>query len=490
MDLITVILANLIALAPLILCPEHEKKNAAAATTPNAKLVRTEPSAGRFLDTIAGQCAKAFIEAFNSNEPDKVRAFEETHRAKSALKTRTTDERVAQAKQLYADWGRLDVLDVIADGETDITVVANATGSGATLDMEFVLEDEKPHGLIAIRIGVAMGAPTGARVDDAPLGLTLIRETIHAIAAELEGNYVYPETGTKLAAALHASLEAGRYDDVDSAAVLASRVTRELQGICHDKHLAIRAARGDNHGESNNSWWASGPRANFGFVKVERLPGNVGYIKFDEFNPSDEAKQVAAAAMNFVANTDALIFDLRENGGGSPVMIAFLSGYLFDKSVHLNSFYYRPTDSHSETWSDVGVPGARFGQDKPVFVLTSSYTFSGAEEFTYNLRNLKRATIVGQTTGGGAHPVQRKALNDRFTIMVPYGRAINPITKTNWEGVGVKPHVKTTASDALKTAQRLALNSLLEKNPDEAQRRQFQSALRALEGVAAVGVRP
>ena len=101
-----------------------------------------------------------------------------------------------------------------------------------------------------------------------------------------------------------------------------------------------------------------GPRANFGFVKVERLPGNVGYIKFDEFNPSDEAKQVAAAAMNFVANTDALIFDLRENGGGSPVMIAFLSGYLFDKSVHLNSFYYRPTDSHSETWSDVGVPGA------------------------------------------------------------------------------------------------------------------------------------
>jgi len=481
MDTITIVLANLVSLAPWIWNSPSTAPAPAPGGPTAVMLARPASDTPNFPDTIAGKRAKAFIEAFNSNDPAKIRAFEEAHRAKSALKTRTTDERVAQAKQLYADWGRLDIVDVAAKGEKDITVVATATASGEGLEMEFVLEDEPPHGLVAIRIALSMGVMPGLGADAPPISVELVRDTVKAAADELEHNYVYPETGTKLAKALRSSLEAGEYDDIDNAAVLAGRLTRQLQDICKDRHLAIRAgAGGGDHGDENR-WWARGPWSNFGFEKVERLPGNVGYIKFNQFNPTDDAKKVAAAAMNFVANTDALIFDLRENGGGSPEMIAFLSGYLFNQSVHLNSFYYRPTDSTEETWSDVDVPGTTFGQKKPVYVLTSHYTFSGAEEFTYNLKNLKRATIVGETTGGGAHPVQRKELNDRFVIMVPYGRAINPITKTNWEGVGVAPHVDVPAPEALTAAHKAALETLLAAADREDQKRRIKSALGMLE---------
>jgi C-terminal processing protease CtpA/Prc len=195
------------------------------------------------------------------------------------------------------------------------------------------------------------------------------------------------------------------------------------------------------------------------------MPGNIGYVKFNMFTPGQAAQETAAAAMNFVANADALIFDLRENGGGSPEMIAFLSGYLFDRKVHLNSFYNRETDETEEWHSREDVPGRRFGETKPVYVLTSGRTFSGAEEFTYNLKNLKRATIVGETTGGGAHPVNARDIAGRFTLMVPFARAINPITKTNWEGTGVEPDTKVPAADALDAALESARNRVIRAKP-------------------------
>ena len=188
------------------------------------------------------------------------------------------------------------------------------------------------------------------------------------------------------------------------------------------------------------------------------LPGGIGYLKFNFFSGDPAAQKTASAAMNFLANCNAIIFDLRENGGGSPDMIAYLSSYLFDEPVHLNSFYNRPTDTTTDTWTQKDVPGQKLGPETPVFVLTSNYTFSGAEEFSYNLKNLKRGTIVGETTGGGAHPVRPVTLGQQMHITMPFARAINPITKTNWEGVGVKPHVETSADDALDKAIDLARN--------------------------------
>ncbi len=202
------------------------------------------------------------------------------------------------------------------------------------------------------------------------------------------------------------------------------------------------------------------PKENYGFAKVEVLPGNVGYIKLDMFEGSPAARPTAAAAMAFVANTDALIFDVTENGGGAANMIAFLCGYLFDTRVHLNTFENRGMGMASDSYSDESVPGERYGQDKPVYVLTSGYTFSAAEEFTYDLKHLKRATIVGETTGGGAHPVTFMTLNKYFILKIPSGRAVNPVTKTNWEGVGVIPHVEVPADQAKERARQLALSAV------------------------------
>src|SRR4029079_14564144 len=182
------------------------------------------------------------------------------------------------------------------------------------------------------------------------------------------------------------------------------------------------------------------------------------------FQPAQFGAETVVAAMNFVANTDALIVDLRRNGGGDPSMVSLISSYLFgSEPVHLNDLYFRPDDSTRQWWTLQYVPGKRYGDKKPVYVLTSNRTFSAAEEFTYNLKNLKRATIVGETTGGGAHPGGMRRIGEHFGMFIPTGRAINPISKTNWEGTGVKPDVDVPADQALKVAHIAALNVVLEK---------------------------
>jgi C-terminal processing protease CtpA/Prc len=194
---------------------------------------------------------------------------------------------------------------------------------------------------------------------------------------------------------------------------------------------------------------------NCGFVKAEQLANNVGYLQFNMFADPDVCGPTASAAMNFLANVDALVIDLRDNGGGDPAMVAYITSYLFSKRTHLNDLWTRRTGATKEYWTNTDVSGKRLGDDKPVFVLTSNRTFSGGEEFTNNLKALRRATIVGETTGGGAHPVAGQRINEHFIIGVPFARAINPITKTNWEGTGVEPDVKVQASDALSTALKL-----------------------------------
>lgn len=193
-------------------------------------------------------------------------------------------------------------------------------------------------------------------------------------------------------------------------------------------------------------------RNNYGFRKVEVLPDNIGYIRFDQFHESENALDVAAAALAFVANCDALVFDLRNNGGGTWHMNRFIASYLFDKAIHLGGKYSRLTDEITE-WSTLEeVPGKRFGPDVPVYILTSSWTFSAAETFSYWLKDLKRVIIVGETTGGAAHPTTDRAVNDRFWISIPTGRTISPVSKTDWEGVGVIPDIKVPATEALEAA--------------------------------------
>jgi C-terminal processing protease CtpA/Prc len=215
---------------------------------------------------------------------------------------------------------------------------------------------------------------------------------------------------------------------------------------------------------------------NFGFEKLERMQGNIGYIDLRGFSDPEAGIETVSAAMNFLSNTDALIFDLRMNGGGDPAMVALISSYLFgDKPVHLNDLYWRKGDKTEEFWTKPAAAAKKY--DKDVYVLTSKRTFSGAEEFSYNLKNLKRATIIGETTGGGAHPGGMVRLNEHFGVFIPTGRAISPITKTNWEGTGVEPDVKVPKELALKVAYVSALTKVIEKTPEEGRRKALKEII-------------
>jgi C-terminal processing protease CtpA/Prc len=164
--------------------------------------------------------------------------------------------------------------------------------------------------------------------------------------------------------------------------------------------------------------------------------------------------------MSLLGSTQALIIDLRQNGGGSPDGVALIASYLFNHPVRMNDIYDRPSNETRQFWTLPYVPGKRFA-GKHVYVLTSDRTFSAAEDFTYAVKNLKPATIVGEVTGGSAHPVSPRRLTDHFVVTVPMGRSISAITHTDWEGVGVEPDVKVLAAQALGTAHLRALEKLL-----------------------------
>lgn len=310
-------------------------------------------------------------------------------------------------------------------------------------------------------------------------------QIIDGIISNLNKSYVFLETAKEMEKDLRLRLQNKEYDNITSAAEFAKKLTADLQNISKDKHLRVMYSSQPLPVRPNNAEPTQAEieedqkfmrSVNFGFEKVERLQGNIGYINLRNFWDPKLGAETVTAAMNFVANTDALIFDLRQNGGGDPAMVALICSYFFgEKPVHLNDLYFREKDKTESFWTKPDVIGKKYG-NKDVYVLTSNRTFSGGEEFTYNLKNLKRATIIGESTGGGANPGGRIRLNDHFGIFVPTGRAISPITKTNWEGVGVSPDISVPNQDALKTAYKMALTKQMENAKDE----QLKSALKNL----------
>jgi C-terminal processing protease CtpA/Prc len=198
---------------------------------------------------------------------------------------------------------------------------------------------------------------------------------------------------------------------------------------------------------------------NCGFEKVEILPNNIAYVKFNEFADASFCGPTVVSTMGFIEHADAVIFDLRENGGGQPAMVTLIASFLFEHPTHLIDMYNRQEDSTVQNWTLSYLPGKRL-TTQPIYVLTAARTFSGAEEFAFDLKNQKRATIVGEITGGGAHPVSGHPIADYFSFSVPSTKSLDPITKTNWEGRGVIPDVKVSAADALATAEKLARTKL------------------------------
>jgi C-terminal processing protease CtpA/Prc len=289
----------------------------------------------------------------------------------------------------------------------------------------------------------------------------VIDETVRLLTEQ----YVFPGIAEQLVGLLQRRLAEGAYD-VDDAEEFARLVTVDLQSVNGDRHLRLKhhadpvspeqgAATGDSMRRDFDASLGGAPR-------VELLDGGVAVVELAPMLfPLEWAAEPLSAALTLASRAQALIVDLRANRGGDPDTVAFVCSYLLDERTHLNTMYWRGGDERSEqSWSLPHVPGARFGGSKPVYVLCSDSTFSAAEELAYDLQQLGRAVVVGERTRGGAHPCMGWTVHPHLEATVPVGRAINPVSGTNWEGTGVQPDVPCAAADAFDQAYALALARL------------------------------
>jgi hypothetical protein len=299
------------------------------------------------------------------------------------------------------------------------------------------------------------------------------REVVAKALALLRENYVFPELAGEVAAAIETRLAAGEYDNLDEI-TLTDLLTSHLQEASGDKHLGVRLGGGPGPGDGQRrddrqrdeptdhearrlKMRQMGRLDNFGIHRVERLDGNIGYLDLRRMPMPENAGPAIAAAMELVCGTYALIIDLRRNGGGHPNGVAFWCSYLLpEEPVHLNDIFHADTGETRQFWSLPYVPGTRY-LDRPVYVLTSSRTFSGGEDLCYTLQALGRAELIGETTGGGAHPTRGFPISAAVHIAVPFARSINPVTGTNWQGTGVVPDTEVPADQAYGAAYAKAL---------------------------------
>jgi hypothetical protein len=308
------------------------------------------------------------------------------------------------------------------------------------------------------------------QAQDPQLDAAARQRVIAGAIANLAKYYNYPDVAQKVAESLAAHEKNGDDDAATDGQAFADLLTKQMKDVSHDGQLVMRYSaaptvdrppQGPPPG-NRERYRKALEENNCYFQKVEMLPHNIGYFKLDAFPDPLFCEAKARAAMASLNRAEAIIFDLRDNAGGYPKMVALIASYLFDRPTHLNDMYDRGQNTTEESWT---TPAGRENKlaDKPAYVLTSSTTFSGAEEFSYDLKMLKRATIVGEATSGRGHiPIGRR-IDDHFEIRVPDRRSINPISKTDWDGPGVQPDVKVKAADALETAQHLAVDRVRSK---------------------------
>ena len=306
---------------------------------------------------------------------------------------------------------------------------------------------------IAAPVAPATAQPLGPPAAQAPFDAAARKAAVEAAAKALRDRYVYPDVGARAAAKIEGNLAAGAYDGLTDRIAFAERLTADLAEIAHDKHMRVSAVGGPP--PPGVAMMGPPPRSEFGVVRADRLAGGVGYLEVTGFPQVEVFRPALDRAMAPLAGSSAIIVDLRRNGGGDPASVAYLASYFFDsaKPVHLNDLIWRKAGSETfrtETFYTTPTP-ASFAKT-PVYLLTSASTFSGGEEFLYDLQTQKRAVLVGEVTGGGANPGDAEPLGPGLRVFMPAGRAENPITKTSWEGRGVTPDVAVPRADALRVA--------------------------------------
>ena len=343
--------------------------------------------------------------------------------------------------------------------------------------------------LMTCFLSVMMAGPTfgqASQEEDIALDKKAMMEVIDSVLAGFEKHYVYPDTAILMSRLVRNNLKEGKYDEIKDLKTLTSQLSDDLREVSKDLHIRITVMSPDDFSPAIGDTItydkiAESARSNFGFRKVEWLPGNVGYVRLDQFADPVYAGETAVAAMNFLANCDAVIIDLRFNGGGEEKMVRLLSSYFFKEPTQINSLYFTETDSLEQSWTYSYVPGKKL-IDADLYILTSPGTGSGAEAFTYGMKHSKRATIIGETTGGAAHWVEYFDFpNLKVRVKLPIARPINPVTKTSWERVGVVPHIDIPCSKAFDTAYKEALQRLLAKCTDEKKRQYLEWHMIAVE---------
>ena len=315
---------------------------------------------------------------------------------------------------------------------------------------------------------------------DFKLNEKLRNETVNQIALMLEEKYVLPEIGKKYAEQLKSKLKSGEYNKINKPDLLVNKIISDLNEIQKDKHLDIRfnpdyiqrvknrpsVSEEDQITEQQDKIHREHNR-NYGFRELKILPGNIGYLRFDEF-PSERAAGTIISAFRFLQYTDAIMIDLRFNDGGNPEIVSFIAGYFFtdDYPTEFSSIYNRILDKKFTYKTPLYLPGSRL-TETDLFILVGQETFSAAEAFAYDFKHLNRATIVGQNTAGGAHAANTFIVNDYFIIQIPFARAISPVTNSNWEGVGVEPDIKCESEKAFQTAYKNVLEKIIDDKKNE-----------------------
>jgi hypothetical protein len=294
-------------------------------------------------------------------------------------------------------------------------------------------------------------------------------EVIDTLIAKLNANYVFPDQAKQVEVVLRQHQHDGRYDAVTDGKQLAKQLLDDINGVVHDQHLLVdvsaRPVPPDDAmpppPQTRAEWEKQVPPAvlervlasNLGVEKVEHLGPNIGYLQLSSFGPVFLVSDKFAAAMSELADTDGLIIDLRNNGGGGGDAVTLLISYLVDERTRLNDSWERATGITTQYWTQDKLDGKRYGGKKPVLILTGPNTKSAAESFAYQLQALKRATVIGERTWGGANASRPYRLSEHFVAFIPSRRSISPITHTNWEGAGVIPDVAAKVDDALAAAQ-------------------------------------
>jgi hypothetical protein len=396
-------------------------------------------------DTPAGHALSAWLDAFNSGDRARFESFEQARAPWLNL-----DGEMARR----ASTGGYDLLGIERSGKFWIVFRAKERASSAEIGGRLIVRSYDPSRITLLSLRPVDVSATDIAVDEAERA-----RVIDGATRLLKEFYLFPDVAKRAAAKLQALQKNGEYRDITDPEIFAIRLGDDLVAVSGDNHVGVDFFAKVMPSEEPARRPHPDPRQlaarNCGFEKAEHLPPNIGYLKLDMFAEPDICASTAIAAMNLLGDSDALIVDLRENYGGAPSMVALICSYLISEPTHLDDIYDRGENATEQQWTYPYVPGKRLA-GKPVFVLTSRRTFSAAEEFSYDLKSLKRATVIGETTGGGAHTVAPHRIDDHFFIRVPFGRITNAITKTDWEGTGVMPDVQVPADDALTEALKRA----------------------------------